>query len=195
MALAAREGVTLDRRAGRGRGFGPDAVLRERHGVVARRGGLVAVLRAVFAVVGHKLARRSHRQQRPHVGASHAAQRPVGESREEPVVELVGRRPPARILVIEVRVGAHDVERHDGHHAVGQNCPGIRRSEVGGSDEGVDPGSGFLRPHRSAEKSCGERHSRKRSSQTHHRMLFFFVNSMISGMYPKANPVTVSAHP
>ena len=195
MALAGREGIAFDRRARRGRRLGADAVLRERHAVVARRGGLIAVVRAVFAVIDRQLARRGHRQQRPHVGASHAAQRPVGESREEPVVVLVGRRPPAGILVVDILVGAHHVERHHRHHAVGAHRAGIRRPEVRRPDEGIDTVGGLLRPQRYGKERRGQSRDTDYASETHYRMLFFFVNSTISGMYPNARPVTVSAHP
>ena len=182
IALACGERIAFDRRTGRSRSLGPDAVFREGHGVVARRGHFVAVLRAVLAVVGLEFARGGHRQQRSHVGTPYAAQCTVGKSREELVVEFVGGRPPAGILVVEVLVGAHDVERDDGHHAVRQDGAGVRGSEVGGSDEGVDPRRRFRTAQGGTEKGCGERSQYERSSQQHQRIEFFFVNSTISGM-------------
>ena len=187
--------VALGRGARRGRRFGPDAVLVQRHGVVARRGRFIFIRRAVLLVIHRQRPGRRHRQQRPHLGTSHAAQRPVGEAREEFVMVLVRSRPPAGVLVVDVRVRTHHVERNHRHHAVRAQGPGIGRAEVGRADEGIDPIDGLLRTQRCAENGCGERRSRKRSSQSHQRIEFFFVNSTISGIYPNASPVTVSAQP
>ena len=193
--LAGGKGVALGRGTRCGRGFGEDAVLVEHHRVIARRGRFIFIRRAVLPVVHRQLSRRGHRQQRAHLGASYAAQSPVREASEEFVMVLVGRRPPPRVLVVAVRVGAHDVERNNRHHAVRGDGSRVRSPEIGRADEGVDPIDRLLRPDRRAEKSCGERRSKKRSSQSHHRIEFFFVKATISGMYPNARPVTVSAQP
>ena len=136
--LAGGKRVALGRSARRGRSLGKNTVLVEAHRIIARRGSLVAVGRAVLPIIHRQRPARRHRQQRSHLGASHAAQRPVGEAREEFVMVLVGRRPPAGVLVVDVRVRTHHVERNHRHHAVRAQGPGVGRAEVGRADERID---------------------------------------------------------
>ena len=179
MPCAFRKGVPLGRATRRGRGFGKDAVLVQKDRVIARRGLFVPVRRAVLPVIHRQRARRGHRQQRAQLGAPHAAQGAVREAREEFVVVFVGRGPPAGVLVVDVLLRPHDVERNHRHHPVRRDGPGVRGPEVRSPDERVDPvGRGL----RSAENGCGERQGKQRSSQSHQRIEFCFVKSMISGI-------------
>ena len=181
VSLAAGERIPFGRGARRGRGLGEDVVLVEVHRIIARRGPFVAVGCAVLAIVHRQRSGRRHRQQRPHIRAPHAAQRPVREAREELVVVLVGRGPPPRVLVVEVLRRTHHVERNHRHHPVRGDGSRVRSPEIRRPDKRVDLVSWGLRRSRSAENGCGERCQKKRSSQSHHRIEFFFVNSMISG--------------
>ena len=138
MSLPGGKGVALGRSAGRGGGFGADAVLGECGGVIARRGGFVGISCAVMLVIDIEHSGRGHRQQRSQLGTADAAQDAVCEAREELVMIFVGRRPPAGILVVAVLCRAHDVERHYGHHAIRTNGPRIAGSEVCRSDKRVD---------------------------------------------------------
>ena len=159
MALARREGVAFGRAARRGRHFGKNAVFGEPVRIVARRSGFTGVLTAVIAVIDIERARGRHHQQRSQFGASHTAQRDVREARKELVVELIGRGPPAGVLVVDVLVGTHHVEGNHGHHAVGTHRAGVGRAEVGRTDKWIDPVGRFLRTQRCAENGCGERSS------------------------------------
>ncbi len=63
----------------------------------------------------------------------------MGETGEKFVVELIGSRPPAGVLVIDVGVRSHYVERSYGHESVRHNGAGIGGAEVSGAYERVDP--------------------------------------------------------
>ena len=182
MPCAFRKGVPLGRGTRRGRGFGKDAVLVQKDRVIARGGLFVPVRRAVLPVIHRQRARRGHRQQRAQLGAPHAAQGAVREAREEFVVVFVGRGPPAGVLVVDVLLRPHDVERNHRHHPVRRDRTGVRGPEVRSPDERVDPVGRGLRRSRSAENGCGERQGKQRSSQSHQRIEFCFVKSMISGI-------------
>lgn len=80
-----RKGVPLDRRAGRGGGFGADAVAVERRGVVARRDGLVGIGRSVVPVIDVEFSGGGHGRQRAQLGTADAAEGAVRESGEKVV--------------------------------------------------------------------------------------------------------------
>lgn len=62
---------------------------------------------------------------------------------EEFIVVFVGGGPPTGVFVIDICIGAHDVEWHNGHHAVWHYGTGVCGSEISGSDEWID-GSGIV---------------------------------------------------
>ena len=176
MPCAFRKGVPLGRATRRGRGFGKDAVLVQKDRVIARRGLFVPVRRAVLPVIHRQRARRGHRQQRAQLGAPHAAQGAVREAREEFVVVFVGRAPPAGVLVVDVLLRPHDVERNHRHHPVRRDRTGVRGPEVRSPDERIHTLRRLLCP-----CSQTQRQNRKQRKASH-RMLFFFVKSIISGI-------------
>ena len=145
IALSLGEGESLKRGARRGRHLTADAILRKHVGVVAGLGLLVFVGRAVVVVVHVERARGGHEEQGAHFGASHPAERDVGEACEVAVVILVGRRPPACVLVVGVEVGTHHVERAHRHHAVGTHGARVADAEIGRADKGVYFVYGLLR--------------------------------------------------
>ena len=159
MSRTLRKGIALGRRARRGRHLGADTVLGQQVRIVARRGRLAGICAAVVAVIDVQRTRRRHYQQRAQLGASHAAQGDVCKAREELVAVLIGRRPPPGVLIVEVLVGAHHIERHDRHHPVGAYGAGVGRPEIGRPDERVDPIGRLLRTQRCRENGCGERSS------------------------------------
>ena len=176
MPFSSGERIAFGRGTRRGRGFGKDAVLRKRYGIIARRSLFILIRRAVIAVIHIQRSGRGHRQQRTHLGTSHAAQRSVREAREEPVVILIGRGPPAGVLVVDVLLRPHDVERNHRHHPVRRDGPGVRDPEVRSPDERIHTLRRLLCP-----CSQTQRQNRKQRKASH-RMLFFFVKSIISGI-------------
>ena len=112
MGLALLEGKALNGRAVSGSDLALDAILGELVGVVAWRSLLVAVLGAIVAVVHIELALRGHQQQRTHLGAAHTAQGDMGKTGEVLVLMHIGRRPPAGVLVVDIEVGPHHIERN-----------------------------------------------------------------------------------
>ena len=176
MPFSSGERVAFHRGTRRGRGFGKDAVLVQKDRVIARGGLFVPVRRAVLPVIHRQRARRGHRQQRAQLGAPHAAQGAVREAREEFVVVFVGRGPPAGVLVVDVLLRPHDVERNHRHHPVRRDRTGVRGPEVRSPDERIHTLRRLLCP-----CSQTQRQNRKQRKASH-RMLFFFVKSMISGI-------------
>ena len=162
VALAGREGEARHAAAQRGRYLGQDAVLVQEVGVVARRGRLARIGAAVVVVVHIERARGGHQQQGAHLGASHAAEVHVRKAGEELVVVLVGRRPPARVLVVAVHIGAHHVEGGHRHQAVRADRAGVGRTEVGRTDERIDVVGRFLRGKGGNGKRCRQRREPKR---------------------------------
>ena len=176
MPFSSGERVAFHRGTRRGRDLGKDAVLVQKDRVIARGGLFVPVRRAVLPVIHRQRARRGHRQQRAQLGAPHAAQGAVREAREEFVVVFVGRGPPAGVLVVDVLLRPHDVERNHRHHPVRRDGPGVRGPEVRSPDERIHTLRRLLCP-----CSQTQRQNRKQRKASH-RMLFFFVKSMISGI-------------
>ena len=136
---AAGEGVAVDGAARRGGDLRFHSVAREGVGVIARARLLGSVGGTVLAEIhAERIGHCGHHEQRTEVGAAHAAEVHMGIAREEHVVELVRRAPPAAVLVVFVLVGPHHVERHDAHHAARANRARIAGAEVGGADKRID---------------------------------------------------------
>ena len=144
MALAFRKGEALGRTAGGGTNLATDAVLFQTHGIVAGGGLLVAVFRAVVAVIHIQLASGRHGEQGAQFGTTHTTQRYMGKAGEILVVILVRRRPPALILIVHVQVATHHVKGYHTHHAIGAHGTWIAHAVVGGADKGIDVIHGLL---------------------------------------------------
>ena len=138
MGLALLEGKALNGRAVGSGDLALDTILGELVGVVARRSLLVAVLGAIVAVVYIQLALRGHQQQRAHLGAAHTAQGDMGKAGEVLVLMHIGRRPPAGVLVVDVEVGPHHIERNHRHQAVRPDGARVTHTEIGRSDKRID---------------------------------------------------------
>ena len=78
-----------------------------------------------------------HRQERAEFRTADAAEVYVRESRKEFVFIAIRGRPPPAVLVPDVVVRAHDVERRYTHHSVRAYGSRIRSPEVRGADERV----------------------------------------------------------
>ena len=144
VALACGEGVALARSACCGCHLGLDTIFCKPVAVISRCCLLVCVLRAICEIVHIEFSACGHHQQRRCFGASHAAQCNVGIAGEELVVVLIWCRPPALVLVEDIEVRTHYVERDNRHHAVGCHRARVGGAEIGCSNERVYQFSWFL---------------------------------------------------
>ena len=162
MPLAFGKGKATHPTTHRGSHLGTDAIARQVIGEIARRGLLLFITATVLLVIHRQFAGGRHQQQRTQLRTAHSTQVDMSIAGKIAVVILVGRGPPAGILVILVVRRAHHIEGHHRHHTTRANCSGVTGSVVGGTNKWVHVVQQFAVRH-SARHGRNEQQDKKKS--------------------------------